>query len=240
MRYVQIRYSGFVLSGDSELQSLTTGGTGTGTQLSHIHSHNSSDDGVEFFGGFVNMKYLIVTGSEDDSLDVDTDVKANLQYVIAIQRAGAGDSIIEGDSTNGLENQTPRTHLQLSNATMIQRRTGDQVIRIRGGMDSTIVNSVIVDASAGTPCLRFDQAQTVAAANPGLDKLGPPRFESVTLTCATATRNGTDVTAANALSRWWEIKKPNLVGGLLYSALKTRVMNQCQKCMERSPAKRST
>lgn len=200
MRYVQIRYSGFVLSGDSELQSLTTGGTGTGTQLSHIMSHNSSDDGVEFFGGFVNMKYLIVVGAEDDSLDVDTGVKANLQYVIAVQRAGAGDSIIEGDSTNGLENQTPRTHLQLSNATMIQRRTGDQVIRIRGGMDSTIVNSVVVDASAGTPCLRFDQAQTVAAANPGLDKLGPPRFESVTLSCATASRNGTDVTAANALS----------------------------------------
>jgi len=200
MRYVQIRYSGFVLSGDSELQSLTTGGTGTGTQLSHIMSHNSSDDGVEFFGGFVNLKNLIVVGSEDDSLDVDTGVKANLQYVIAVQRAGAGDTIIEGDSTNGLEDQLPRTDLQLSNATFIQRRTGDQVIRLRGGMDATIVNSVVIDGSAGTPCLRIDQAQTARAANAGLGDKGPPRFESVVLDCDTATRNGTDVTAANALS----------------------------------------
>ena len=51
MSYVQIRYSGFILSGNNELQSLTTGGTGSGTVLDHIQSFNSSDDGAEFFGG---------------------------------------------------------------------------------------------------------------------------------------------------------------------------------------------
>ncbi len=49
-------------------------------------SYNSSDDGVEFFGGLVNVTNLIVVGAEDDSIDTDTGVKANLQYVIAIQR----------------------------------------------------------------------------------------------------------------------------------------------------------
>ncbi len=200
MRYVQIRYSGFVLSGDSELQSLTTGGTGTGTQLSHIQSHNSSDDGVEFFGGRVNLKYLIVTGSEDDSIDVDTGVKANIQYAIAIQRAGAGDTIIEGDSTNVFEDQTPRTNLQLSNATFIQRRTGDQVIRLRGGMDASIVNSVVIDGSAGTACLRLDDASTTRTANASLDDQGPPRFESVVLDCDTPFRNGTSNPAATTQS----------------------------------------
>lgn len=190
MQYVQIRYSGFVLSGDSELQSLTTGGTGTGTQLSHIMSYNSSDDGVEFFGGRVNMKNLIVVGSEDDSLDVDTGVKANLQYVIAVQRAGAGDTILEGDSTNGLEDQTPRTNLNLVNATLIQRRQGDQVLRLRGGMDAAIANSVVVDASAGTPCLRIDQTQTTRAASAALDELGAPVFRSTVLSCATPFRAG--------------------------------------------------
>ena len=33
MKYVQIRYSGYVLSGNSELQSLTLQGVGTGTTL---------------------------------------------------------------------------------------------------------------------------------------------------------------------------------------------------------------
>ena len=111
MRYVQIRYSGAVLSADAELQSLTTGGTGTGTTLSHIQSVNSSDDGVEFFGGFVNIKNLIVAGAEDDSIDMDTGAKVNLQYVIAAQRSGVGDSLIESDTSRGgaLDNTVPRT-----------------------------------------------------------------------------------------------------------------------------------
>lgn len=199
LQFVQIRYSGFVLSGDAELQSLTTGGTGSGTVINNIMSYNSSDDGVELFGGQVNIKNLAVVGSEDDSLDVDTGVKANLQFVVAVQRSGAGDGILEGDSTNGLEDQTPRTDLRLVNATLIQRRTNDHSLRFRGGMDATFANVVLVDQSTGTPCVRIDQTQTIAAANAGLDKLGPPKFHSTVLSCATPFRAGSGgVTLQNA------------------------------------------
>ena len=198
LSYVQIRYSGFVLSGDNELQSLTTGGTGTGTTFNNIMSFNSSDDGVEFFGGFVNAKHLIVVGSEDDALDTDTGVKANLQYVIAVQRPGAGDTIIEADSNNGLEAQTPRQNTQISNATFIHNGGAqDQAIRIRGGTDYAIVNSVVVDATGSTPCLRIDLPETIAAAGSAGDENGPPVFNSLVLDCATPFRDGSSgVTAA--------------------------------------------
>ena len=200
MSYVQIRYSGFVLSGDSELQSLTTGGTGTGTSLSYIQSVNSSDDGVEFFGGYVDIDHLIVAGAEDDSLDTDTGVKANMQFVIAAQRDGIGDTIIEADSNNGLEDQTPRQNTTIANATFIQRKNDDQVIRIRGGADYGLYNTLVIDASAaGTACIRIDLDETVRAANAGLDDVGPPRFESVALECATDFRDGSGgITAAQA------------------------------------------
>ncbi|WP_228242590.1 hypothetical protein [Porphyrobacter sp. GA68] len=200
LRYVQIRYSGFVLSGDNELQSLTTGGTGTGTQFSHIQSHNSSDDGVEFFGGFVNLKYLVVVGAEDDSIDTDTGVQANLQYVIAVQRQGAGDSIIEADSTNALADSLPRQNTQISNATFIARNAGAApLLRFRGGTDYALVNSVVVSA-AGTGCLRIDDAETVRAADPALQDRGPLVFRSVALDCATPFVNGSNsgATAAQA------------------------------------------
>src|SRR5690606_37097045 len=71
MRYVQIRYSGFEIAPGNELQGLTTGGVGSGTILEYIQVHNSSDDGVEFFGGRHNAKYLVVTGASDDSIDTD-------------------------------------------------------------------------------------------------------------------------------------------------------------------------
>lgn len=200
MSYVQIRYSGFVLSGDNELQALTTGGTGSGTSLSHIQSVNSSDDGVEFFGGVVNITNLVVAGAEDDSLDTDTGVKANMQFVIAAQRDGIGDTIIEADSNNGLEDQTPRQNTTIANATFIQRKNDDQVIRIRGGTDYGLYNTLVIDASsAGTPCIRLDLDETVRAANAGLDDVGPPRFESVALDCATDFRDGSGgITAAQA------------------------------------------
>ena len=79
IRNVQLRFSGTVLANGDELQALTTGGVGSGTTFENIQSFNSADDGVEFFGGVVNMKGLVVVGAEDDSIDTDTGVKATLQ-----------------------------------------------------------------------------------------------------------------------------------------------------------------
>ncbi|MEP7348889.1 MAG: hypothetical protein ABI668_02930 [Sphingorhabdus sp.] len=186
MSYVQIRYSGFVLSGNSELQSLTTGGIGSGTVLDHIQSFNSSDDGAEFFGGNVNMKYFVSIGADDDNLDTDTGVKANFQYVLAVQRQGAGDSMIEADSDNALDGNTPRQNTRLSNFTFIQRNnTGNlTAILLRGGTDYTLANGVIV--SPNTSCLRISRAQTASATvDASIDEAGAPVVRSVVAQCGT-------------------------------------------------------
>ncbi|MGB5078208.1 MAG: hypothetical protein WBO17_12070, partial [Sphingorhabdus sp.] len=186
MSYVQIRFSGFVLSGNSELQSLTTGGTGSGTVLDHIQSFNSSDDGAEFFGGSVNMKYFVSIGADDDNLDTDTGVKANFQYVLAVQRQGAGDSMIEADSDNALDGNTPRQNTRVANFTFIQRNnTGNlTAILLRGGTDYTLANGVIV--SPNTSCLRISRAQTASAtADAAIDEAGAPLVRSVVAQCGT-------------------------------------------------------
>ena len=199
--FVQLRYSGTVLANGDELQALTTGGVGRNTRFANIMSFNSADDGVEFFGGYVNMKGLVVVGAEDDSIDTDTGVKANLQYVVAVQRAGVADTIIEADSSNSLEESTPRQNTRISNATFIQNRPNDQAIRIRGRADYTIVNSILVDGSGGpTACLRVDGTDTLnRAANASLDEAGPVRFESFVLDCDTPFRAGSDGVTADAV-----------------------------------------
>ncbi len=186
MSFVQIRYSGFVLSGNSELQSLTTGGTGSGTILNNIMSYNSSDDGAEFFGGSVNMRYFVSIGADDDNLDTDVGVKANFQYVLAIQRQGAGDSMIEADSDNALDGNLPRQNTRLSNFTFIQRNnTGNlAAILLRGGTDYTLANGVIV--SPNTSCLRISRAQTASATvDAAIDEAGAPLVRSVVAQCGT-------------------------------------------------------
>ena len=150
MSFVQIRYSGFILGNNIELQSLTGEGIGTGTVIDHIMSFNSSDDGSEWFGGSVNMKHYIAVGADDDSLDVDTGAQMNVQYALLLQRDVAGDALFEIDS-NGNEADTPRTKLNVANFTAIQRQvssnneSNDQASALlRGNSDNTWTNGIIL------------------------------------------------------------------------------------------------
>ena len=167
MSFVQIRYSGFVLGADRELQALTTEAIGTGTTLDHIQSHNSSDDGAEFFGGAFNFRYYIATGADDDSMDVDTGARANFQYAMLLPRPGKGDALFEIDS-NGNEADTPRTKLQVSNFVAVQQQTSsdneaaDQAASLfRGNSDTTLVNGIIVAPS--NECIRMNGSGTTPA-----------------------------------------------------------------------------
>lgn len=161
MSYVQIRYSGFVLGSNSELQALTTGAIGTETVLDHIQAHNSSDDGAEFFGGAINLKYYVATGADDDSLDVDNAAQANVQYALILQRAGRGDSFLEIDSNGGdIGAGIPRTKLTLANFTAVQSglsadNAGNQAaMLLRGNADVSLINGVVVTPQ--NECIRLN------------------------------------------------------------------------------------
>ena len=191
MSYVQIRYSGFVLSAATELQSLTTQGVGEGTVLNNIQSFNSSDDGAEFFGGHVAMKYYVSIGAEDDNLDTDVGTKANFQYVIVAQRAGSlaqgADAMIEADTDNNSVLDNPRQNTTVSNATFIDRTgpgNADQAaILLRGATDYTLVNSVMTTNPAHS-CLRISDSRTAAATvDAASDENGAPVFRSVVMQC---------------------------------------------------------
>jgi hypothetical protein len=192
IRYVQVRYPGFEVSTGNELNGITLAGVGSGTTIERVQVHNSSDDGIEWFGGTVNARYLVVTGADDDSLDTDFGYKGANQFVIVNQRAGGGDRIFELD-TGGNGNNAPRSYPKFANLTAISRRSPDAVL-IRGGTDFALLNSVVT----GSPiCVDVDDPSvTVQAANAALDEQGPPIFRSVFLSCAATAREEADVGAA--------------------------------------------
>jgi hypothetical protein len=192
LKYIQIRYSGFTLDLGSELQSLTLGGVGGNTKLDYIQSYNSSDDGTEFFGGHVNMKHFVAVGAEDDSVDTDSGVQANLQFVLAVQRDGVGDKALENDSPpddkgpgTTIPDALPRTLTQMSNFTFWATSTG-KTIEARGAGDITLTNGVIYKpASSGRACV--DDNGNVGSGRGSIIKL-----YSTELDC---TSNGTTTTA---------------------------------------------
>jgi len=186
---LQVRFSGFEVSTGNELNGVTLAGVGSGSSMNNIQVHNSSDDGIEWFGGRVNHRYLALTGIDDDSIDTDSGYRGDMQFVIAAQRAAGGDRIIEGGT--GSDSPAPRTFVRIANFTFVSRRSADALL-LRGGGDYTFANGIVT----GSPiCIDVDGNATIQGPIPNNDA-GPPRFESVFLSCPTAFRDESDVTAA--------------------------------------------
>ncbi len=85
LRYVSIRHGGAIIGANNELNGLTLGGVGSGTTIEYIDVYANKDDGIEFFGGTVNAKYLSVCFVGDDSFDIDDGYKGHLQYLFTVQ-----------------------------------------------------------------------------------------------------------------------------------------------------------
>ncbi len=119
MKYCVVKYSGFEVRPDEEVQGISLGGVGHGTTLEYISIHNSSDDGIEMWGGSVDVKYLSVTGADDDSIDTDNGYRGNFQYVYVEQHEGKGDRLMEADSDGGNYQNLPVSHPKIANFTFI-------------------------------------------------------------------------------------------------------------------------
>lgn len=191
MSYVQVRYPGFEVSPGNELNGITLAGVGSGTFFQNIQVHNSSDDGVEWFGGRVNGKNLVMTGIDDDSVDSDSGYKGHNQFVLAIQRPNGGDYVMEADS-NGNEDAEPRQDHKLANVTFVSRGNND-VMLLRGGGDYAFYNSIFTTQPGGA-CIDIDSATTIQTTGP--DENGPPVFESVFMSCPTAYKDDGNITVA--------------------------------------------
>ncbi|WP_024890826.1 hypothetical protein [Luteimonas huabeiensis] len=160
IRYVQVKYSGFEISPNNELQGITAAGAGSGTTLEYFQIHNSSDDGIEIFGGTLNARYLVVTGADDDSIDTDTGWNGGIQFGIVIQRAGGGDRMNEWSSIN----RQPYSQPRVANITYVGRPGGGAAIHLNQGTQASFYNSVVTRAAGGTGsgerCLEIRDANT--------------------------------------------------------------------------------
>lgn len=121
-RYVSIRYGGSEIGAGNEINGLTLGGVGSGTTIDHVEVFANLDDGVEFFGGTVNTKNMVVVFAGDDSFDTDQGYRGFNQYWLALLSADDGDAGAEmdgGDNDLGGEGSTPLSQPIIWNATYI-------------------------------------------------------------------------------------------------------------------------
>ncbi len=148
LRYVRIEFAGRELSPDNELNGLSVGACGSGSDVSYVQIHRGKDDAIELWGGTMSMHHMVFTGASDDSLDMDEGWRGNVQFLIVQQYPGFGDRGIEADNLGGNEDATPRTHPSIWNSTFIGTDQ-NQAMMLREGMEGVMHDLVVV--SYGQP-----------------------------------------------------------------------------------------
>jgi len=146
LRYVRVEYAGKVLGTDNELNGFSFNGVGNGTIIEYIQAYKGSDDGIEFFGGTVNVRYAVSTHNQDDSFDWTHGWRGKGQYWLVQQGPDGGDRGIEADN-NGDDNLLePYSNPTLSNLTLIGVDDGDGLntgMRLREGTKGKIFNTYV-------------------------------------------------------------------------------------------------
>ena len=117
IRYLRVEYTGAAFNADKEFNGVSLFGVGSGTVFEYVQAYKSGDDGIEFFGGAVNPKYLIALHSEDDAVDFADGFSGTIDYVFIKDVAKAG---VEGSNNGDNGAATPTTNATLKNFTILK------------------------------------------------------------------------------------------------------------------------
>jgi hypothetical protein len=147
LRYVSIRHGGAQLSTDNEINGLTLGGVGSGTELDYIEVFANEDDGIEFFGGTVSIKHASVAFCGDDGFDYDFGWRGKGQFWFALQAPNTGTGRSgEHDGANP-DGQAPFSQPTIYNATYVG--IGNGASASGGDANRAIPLSVLLRDNAG-------------------------------------------------------------------------------------------
>jgi hypothetical protein len=180
MRYVSIRYGGFILGANNEINGLTMGGVGRATDIDHIEVYQNADDAFEFFGGTVCPKYLVAWNCTDDNFDTDEGFRGKGQFFLCVQgllinadfneksdKGTEQDGAINGDANqpSSIPTWFNWTEVGLGRASGQKKNT---CMNIRDGAGARFYNSLWMDFGGapaileGAPGGSYDSADNLA------------------------------------------------------------------------------
>lgn len=134
--YVSIRHSGIDLAAGNEIQGLTLAAIGSGTSVSNIEIVGNNDDGIEFFGGVVNVSNVVIWNVLDDGLDTDQGFSGDVSNFFLIGSFGGSPFELDGPEGTPLTNGNHT----FSNGTVAHTSIVDHLLDVDGGATATNVD----------------------------------------------------------------------------------------------------
>lgn len=93
LEYVVLKHAGSALSPGNELNGITFGAVGSETKVENLQIYANVDDGIEFFGGGVNVTNYVALYVQDDSIDIDDGYYGTVANALVIQGGGIDASV---------------------------------------------------------------------------------------------------------------------------------------------------
>ncbi len=122
-KYMRVEFAGRAFTVDNELNGITVNGVGDGTTVEYVQINQNADDGIEWFGGRVNVRHVVLSGCDDDGFDSDLGAQWKGQFLITIQdptkTSSANPNGNEWDNHPSLLDSLPRMKPTVWNMTTI-------------------------------------------------------------------------------------------------------------------------
>jgi hypothetical protein len=190
--YLILSYTGARSSANVEHNGLTLNGVGNGTIIENIYIPYSADDGMEIFGGTVNVKNLLVVDSDDDMFDFTQGYTGTLENAYGIWQTGYTSTEsdprgieADGNLDGNFPTQTGQSDFVVKNVTFDLRlvKSSDSdvanvtnkmqdVMKIRRGSKITVTNALLKGTGTVVDLLDFtdgkgegDNTSTISLTN---------------------------------------------------------------------------
>ncbi len=178
IKYLRIEYTGYAYNSSKEFNGVSLFGVGSGTTFEYVQANHNGDDGIEFFGGTVNGKYLVSTDSDDDSIDFADGWAGTGENWYIKNTAKAG---IEGSNngTNGA--QTPLTNATLKNISIVKGTlaNSEHAIYLKEGSGKWNASNIYVGTGLAKGIkMSSSDAATIANINAGFITFNPIMFDA--------------------------------------------------------------
>lgn len=190
MEYVIVKHAGSEVAPGKEVNGVTFNSVGSGTVVNYLEVYSSYDDGIEFFGGAMDLNYYVAVYVRDDSIDVDEGYNGTIDHALVVQSAQDGNHCVESDGLGGYGDggeaakiaQGLNSAATIKNLTCIisPNETGTHDpgagLRIREAHFATIQNAIVTTAYAadgiandddGNYCVRIESTEGLQAAVDG-------------------------------------------------------------------------
>jgi hypothetical protein len=151
LNYISIRHGGTNIGDGNEINGLTLGGIGNETQIDYVEIISNEDDGVEIFGGTVNLKHMVVSNCGDDAFDYDLGWTGNGQFWLALQSSNLGDNLLEAGGGTNPVNGVPYSIPNIYNVTLIGNGNSGEgaCVNFKDNAGGTVANSIFINDNHG-------------------------------------------------------------------------------------------